>query len=81
MMSGSAKKRREKERQWIRRCTKRNRYRSKLSVAAIAALNQWLGVPQSRTKVYDIRRVEPKPIRDVEFAAFTDPTRHMYAGG
>jgi hypothetical protein len=80
-VSGSAKKRREKERKWIRRCTKRNRYRSKLSVAAITALNQWLGVPQLRMKVYDNWCLEPEPIRDVEFAAFTDPTRHMYAGG
>jgi hypothetical protein len=78
-MSGSAKKRREKERQRVRRANREAERRQ--SADDIFERFYPGGVTAFHKIMAGIERREPTPIRDVEFAAFTDPTRHMYAGG
>ena len=78
-MSGSAKKRREKARQRARRAHSAGRQADWPRALTEQLLNE-----RERLGAYLSTKTDAAlddAIRDVEFSAFTDPTRHMYAGG
>ena len=89
-MSGSHKKRQEKARQRARRATRETERRQsaddtfeRFYPGGVAAFHKIMG-DRERFDAYLPTKTDAAldaAIRDVEFAAFTDPIRHMYAGG